>query len=189
MAIAILTIPPFPGATGEDEDRNVILRDDGPGLERVALTLCSRRIYSWPRVGYVEDEAQLHAFYVARGGSRDPFFLQDPWFSQRVNVSIGTGTGAATVFGLPTLEALDEYRGFAIPGTITAAVAGVGKAIASADLEARTITLAAAPANGAAVTASYFEYRLCRFERVQWTGEDVGIVRSAIQIREVFRSL
>lgn len=132
------------------------------GLRRYLIATAARPL---------DEAAQLVAFFEARRGRLHGFRFRDPTDFKSCAPSaqptatdqpIGTGDGTTTVFNLAKTygePGLTVIRPIAKPaaGTVRVAVAGQVLAPAAFALDAATgrVTLAAAPAVGAAVTAGF----------------------------------
>lgn len=119
-------------------------------------------------IGDVESLSEFIALFHAAGGSHETFRFRHWADYQRVDEPIATGDGSTTSFQLYrvyTMGAITRRRKITRPvaGTVTAKVNGVGASI-TVDNDTGIITFAVAPANGAAITAS-FEFDVpVRFE-------------------------
>jgi len=174
-----------------DEPFVEVLEEKGPGrTERVEVFACSRRHYRWP-AGLTEvQRVAWEAFLLARGHLRDAFLIEDPRDPVRELVALepAVGDGARVVFSLPTAEASPDYRWYPKQGTVVGYVNGVTAALASVDTDARTVTFAAAPGVGAAVTATYRGLRLVRLaEPSTFQGVTKRYGQYELTIEEVIR--
>ena len=107
----------------------------------------------------LEEAVELVAFFEARRGRLYGFRFQDFADYAATEQPIGTGDGATTLFQLAKTygDAADAYvRPIKKPvgGTVSVAVAGVAAPF-SVDTTTGLVTLAAAPAAGAAITSSF----------------------------------
>lgn len=113
----------------------------------------------------VSDLQKLAGFWMAHQGELDSFLYQDPTDYIVTDHRIGTGNGSKTAFqlarslGLTTYEYLEPIT--EINGAVVVKVNGVTVSATLGTLG--VITLASAPANGAAVTASFSYYWRVRF--------------------------
>ena len=142
-----------------------IRHDGGPYEEsRTKLAPTARRRYSW--VLRRDDcpeflRTDVDDFLVRlRSLQYESFYLKDPKDALRTGVSLGTGTGAATTFSLPSSG--QESRDYPIDNAaLVVYVSGSPVTVSSVDTDARTVTLASPPGLGLAVTAAYEHYKLC----------------------------
>ncbi len=111
---------------------------------------------------------QLMAFFNAAGGQLGNWLYQDQDDNQATNQIIGIGDGVTTTFQLvrsfggyiEPIWAPNVVSSVAVGGTAVTGWAACPFSGASPGL----LTLAAAPASGAAVTSSFSFYFPCRFE-------------------------
>lgn len=104
----------------------------------------------------------LLGFYLAAQGQLNSFLYIDPTDSVATNQTVGTGDGTTTTFALArTIGGYTEPVSWvtAINAVSVAGAAQGGWSLATPNL----LTLASAPAAGAAVTASFAYAFLCRF--------------------------
>lgn len=130
-------------------------------------SLVGRTFWEW-FLSYVLTDANaatLDAFFVARGQEQDAFLWKPIKSSEyaRTGISLGTSIAAQTVFALPTTG---EYAGdYPISVALTTLYSDATPiAIASVQVDARTITADAAPGAGHAMTADYHRYALVRLQ-------------------------
>ena len=139
------------------------IRNGGPAFVRtVAVSSRERRIYSLPEQLDETDRDAIDAFVRARGVTRDRFLFEDPHEVARTAVALGTGDGSTTVFSLPTTPTDPDAGFYPKQGTLVGKVDGVVATVTSYDTDARTVTFAAAPANGKPVTCDFTGLRLVR---------------------------
>ena len=148
-----------------DEPFVEVLEEKGPGrTERVELYACTRRRYRWP-AGLTEPQrVAWEAFFHSCGILRDVFLVEDPRdpFRELVALEPATGDGVRITFSLPTTDTSSDFRWYPKQGSVQAYVNGSLATVASVDTDARAVTLAAPPALGATVDASYRGLRLVR---------------------------
>lgn len=145
--------------------------------------------YAWQ--GLTDAEyAALDEFFVARGGIAGSFLWRDPspdsalpW--HREGISLGSSVNGTTVYSLPT--GVSEYAGDYPLNDVHLVVRKAGTIVtATAQTDDRTITLAANPGTGSALTADYWFYRRVRLD--QWAPfarADHGLWAGALTFREV----
>lgn len=192
MATQVFDTIPWEGAKFRDEYAGVdLLREDGPFQERALVAFgIPRRVYTWPLRAYPEDLAIHEAFVRARQLAGEAFYVLDPWQQDRWEVEVGPSVGAQSVFSLPTVRTVDEYRDFPVAAGVMATVNGAPRGVASVNTDARTVTLASAAANGQPVKLSYKAYRLCRFPpSIDWEANELDWYSVGMEIREVLRAL
>jgi len=183
----------FMGYTWRDDQAVKSWKRGAPGrFQAVALEDLSRRSWTWP-AGLDETPAQRatwEAFLRARDFTREPFLLRDPKDAPRLAVPLepSTGDGARTEFSLPTGSTDEESRWYALAGSVQLYVAGSPVATGSVDVDARTVTYAAPPGLGLAVTADYAPLRLVRLLAAPtMTGVDPDWTRYELALEEVLR--
>ena len=156
------------GCTGGIERRTEVVTLASGFERRTSPWAMGRRRYLIATAARPLDEAaELVAFFEARGGRLAGFRFRDPMDFKScapsaqpaaTDQAIGTGDGARTVFQL-TKAYGTAVRAIAKPvaGTVKVAVAGVALAGGAFGVDATTglVTLATAPAAGAAVTAGF----------------------------------
>lgn len=134
----------------------------GPGLQ-TGVTLSPHMLRRWAwSMGMDETvRAEWQAFFGALGWIRAPFLLRDPRDKPRkVTLEPGVGDAARTVFSLPTAIGDADYPFYALSdGTAYGLVATAPRAV-TLDVDARTVTFAAAPGAAAAVELVYQPLRL-----------------------------
>jgi uncharacterized protein (TIGR02217 family) len=158
-------VPLALAASGGPERRTEVVTLASGAEARNAIWAGSRRRWDvGSAVTRIEMLQAVVSFFEARGGRLNGFRFRDA-LDDRSGVPgaavsaadqvIGTGDGAATVFQL--VKAYGDYsRRILKPvaGSVVVAVDGVGVA-ASVDAATGIVTLGAAPAEGAVVTAGY----------------------------------
>lgn len=153
---------------------------------RHKLADISRRRYSFPLERTNDERQDVDDFLVrARLLAQDAFLLQDPRDDALTGVSLGTGNGSATTFSLPTALGSEHRRFYVKESTLVVKVSGTPVSVASVNVDARTITLSAAPANLAPVTADFTPYRLCRLESLEWSGQTNNWFSGSAEIVEI----
>lgn len=156
-------------------------------VSRIGLDL---REWNWPVTMDRTTANALRAFILARGIVADAFLLYDHFGdAQRVDVVLSpVGDGARVTFALPTDELDEEYRYFPVAAGLTAKDNGVAAVVDSVNVDARTVTLTAAPAAGHVVTATYYGMRCVKFDAPpEETPADPGVIRRPLAIVEVLR--
>lgn len=151
----------FPLALGKQAEvtpgfSTAILTSAGGAEQRVASWAEARTAYDvGPGVRSEEDIQTLLGFFRARMGPARGFRLRDPFDSEGVDELLGQGDGATRRFALMRRYG-DAIRRVTRPvaGTVSVEVAGVATAAFSLD-PGGWVVLDAAPAAGAAVTASF----------------------------------
>ncbi|MBI1685829.1 phage distal tail protein, Rcc01695 family [Caulobacter hibisci] len=152
----------------------------------------------------LDEAARLVAFFEARGGRLHGFRFRDPTDYKSclpsatpapADQALGTGDGTRTVFALVKAYASGAetvLRPIAKPqaGSVRVAVAGVELTAAAFAVDVNTglVTLASAPAAGAAVTAGFLFDTPVRFDldRIDVTLEGFGAARvGAVSLVEV----
>jgi hypothetical protein len=177
---------------GYGVDRAVAeIRNGRPGFVRtVELEPLERRVWTIPERLATTDRQAIEAFLRARGWTRDPILIEDPKDGARAGVALepAVGDGVRTVFSLPTTTASEEYRHYPKQGSVVGRVAGAPATLAGVDTDARTITFAAPPGNGLAVTADFTGLRLVRLRAApQMRGQTVDWFEYAVDLEEVLR--
>jgi hypothetical protein len=187
MPTQVFTESPFPNYSYADELPVSVRRAGAPWAERrTKLADISRRRYSFPLSRPNDERQDVDDFLTrARGLQFEAFYVADPRDDARSAVALGTGNGSATTFALPTALANEERRFYPKSSGLVAKVNGTPVSVASVDTDARTITLSAAPANGAAVTADFVGYRLCRVENLSWQGETNTWFHASVELVEI----
>jgi uncharacterized protein (TIGR02217 family) len=161
------------GSSGGPERRTEIVSLKNGFEERNSPWAHSRRRYdAGLGVRSLDDLAELVAFFEARHGQLHGFRWKD-WTDFKscrpsgtvaaLDQAIGTGDGAATVFGLAKAyasgtQAYSRPIAKPVPGTVRVAVAGVELASGAdftVDHAAGQVHLAVAPPAGAAITAGF----------------------------------
>lgn len=158
--------------------------------ERVELFACTRRRYRWPAGLTDAQRVAWEAFLQARGILRDAFLIEDPRDPVRELVALepAVGDGARVTFSLPTAEASPDFRWYPKQGSAVGYVSGVAAGLTSVDTDARTVTFAAAPGVGVAVTVTYRGLRLVRIaEPPSFQGVTKRFGRYELSIDEVLR--
>lgn len=183
----------FMGYTWKDDQVVKAWRRGGPGrFQAVVLEDLSRRVWTWP-AGLNETPAQRAAwetFLRARDFTREAFLLRDPKDADQADVPLepATGDGARTTFSLPTGTSDERYRWFALSSSVVVKVSGSPVTLGSVDVDARTVTYAAPPGLGLAVTADYTPLRLVRLLAAPtMTGADPEWTRYELALEEVLR--
>ncbi len=181
---------PEVGYSYTDELPVSIRRDGGPYEEsRTKLAPIARRRYSWKLrrddcVGFLRTDvddflAQLRSLQF------ESFYLKDPRDALRSGVSLGVGDGATQTFSWPSVGT--ESRDYPIDSAaMVVYVSGSPVTVSSVDTDARTVTLAAPPGLGLAVTTDYEHYKLCRVDgEFTWTGQSSTSYETAVGVVEV----
>lgn len=111
--------------------------------------------------GYGEVES-LAGFFNRHAGMALPFYYEDPTDNSVTDQAIATGDGSTKTFQL-----VRSYGGHTMPtryikSLTNVKVGGVTTAVSLNSVGA--ITFTTAPANGAAITATFTYYFLCRFD-------------------------
>lgn len=154
--------------------------------DRYLLADISRRRYSLPFWRTTSERASFDGFFAGSSvlGTWGSWLFEDPKDSARTAVSLGTGTGAQTVFGLPTTG--NERRHYPKQGSVVVRVAGSPVTVSSVDTDARTITLATPPSLGAAVEADFTGLRLVRLvSPYAWQAVDQGWWQTVLDVQEL----
>src|SRR5688572_28360407 len=102
----VLSITPLAGYTYSEDTPHVVMSDGGVGQtvrRQVGPTL---RRYNLSVALTNEERIVLDAFLRAREHEGESFYWSDPADHARTAVALGTGTGAQTVFSLPSVETL-----------------------------------------------------------------------------------
>ena len=178
------------GSTGGVERRTEITTL-GSGFERRSTPWAEgrRRYLIGAGLRSLDDMAALTAFFEARRGRLYGFRFRD--FADfkscapgeavaATDQRIGTGVGARRSFGLSKAYGDHERRiRKPVEGSVRVAVNGVETTGFSADPATGQVTLAAAPASGAAVTAGFVFDVPVRFDadRIEVTLESFGAGR------------
>jgi uncharacterized protein (TIGR02217 family) len=161
------------GATGGPERLNEIVTMTSGRERRNARFAHSRRRYdAGTGIRSLDDLAQVAAFFEARRGSLHAFRFRDPFEAKSCGPGgtpepgdqpIATGDGASARFALVKVygEGVDAYRRVIskpVAGSVRLAVDGVEQDAGtdfSVDAATGEIVFAAAPGNGAAITAGF----------------------------------
>jgi uncharacterized protein (TIGR02217 family) len=193
------------GCTGGVERRTQVTTL-GSGFERRSSPWAQgrRRYLIGTAVRPLDDAAALVAFFEARRGRLHGFRFRDPADCKScapsqtpaaADQAIGTGDGARKVFAL--IKAYGDGEGAVVrpiakpvAGTVKIAVAGLALAAGAFAVDAATglVTLVAAPAAGAAVTAGFEFDTPVRFDgdRIDVTLESFNAARvGAVSLVEV----
>jgi uncharacterized protein (TIGR02217 family) len=151
----------FPLALGREAEvaptfSTAVLTGAGGGERRNAAWAEARTSYDvGPGIRSEADIAALLAFFRARMGPARAFRLRDPFDSAGIDEAIGVGDGAARRFALVRRYGTATRRiTRVVPGSVSVAVAGVPSAAFTLD-PGGWVTFDAAPAAGAAITASF----------------------------------
>lgn len=128
----------------------------------------------------VSEMDTLIAFFRARKGGADAFLFDDPRISSITGEAVGTGNGTTTVFAMANkyiqsatfkvyLAAVEQTTGFTLQD------------------DAGTVTFAAAPGAGVAVTADYRNSVLVRFKADEMSEEQFAyrVFNSDAELEEV----
>lgn len=144
-----------------------------------------RRRYDMAAIGRTRAEAQrIYDFWQVVGGRRHSFRFYDYRHNSVTAGSVGTGDGATKVFQLRstyTYGAQTAYRDETkIRGTPSIYVNGVLQTVTTdytVNLSTGIVTFVTAPADGAAVTATFEFDVCCRFEqsRLRWKVTNGGV--------------
>lgn len=173
----VLTITPLAGYGYSEDTECAVLTDGGAGesvRRQIGPTL---RRYSLAVSATNSERLVIDAFFRARTYVKDAFYWSDPADHSRTAVALGTGTGAQTVFSIPSGETLLDY-----PVTATLKVNGSPVA-ATVQTDARTITAAVAPGLGTTVTADYDYYRKVRLASpYDWTVEAANFNKNEVSL-------
>lgn len=139
--------------------------------KRSALALFSYPLYEWEMTyEFLRSSAahtewqQLQAFFNARSGAFDTFLLTDPDDYTVTDQAIGTGDGAETDFQL--VRTLGGYVEPILAPNVITNIKAAGVTVDPADYTVNAwgtttpglIVFDSAPANGAALTATYSYY-------------------------------
>jgi uncharacterized protein (TIGR02217 family) len=120
--------------------------------------------------GQNQDWQILMGFFNSVAGSALPFHWNDPYDNQVLNQPIGTGDGATTSFDfIRPLGGFAEPVQDANPGSVSVSVNGTGTTAYTLLTDANWgltygLRFTAAPASGAAITASFSYDWPCRFD-------------------------
>lgn len=153
------------------------LRDDGP-YDVVARPVDVAQARRWRFVLNADntDKAEVADFIRTdlQMGTL-PFLFQDGRDAKVLALALGNGTGAQTVFPLPTTRSGASYGQYPLDAASTVAkvnAIAVATGSRTIDVDGRDVTFAVAPGLGLAVTLDYFYYRLCRIvqETIDWKG-------------------
>lgn len=180
---------PEVGYSYTDELPVSIRRDGGPFEEsRTKLAPVARRRYSWKLrrddcPGFLRTDVDNFLVQL-RSLQFESFYLKDPRDALRSGVSLGVGDGATQTFSLPSEGT--ESRDYPIDNAaLVVYVSGSPVAVSSVDTDARTITLAAAPGLGLAITADYEHYKLCRADgEFTWTSASSTSFETTVAVVE-----
>ena len=105
----VLTISPLAGYSYERDIACATLMDGGAGesvRRQIGPTL---RRYTLSISSTNSERSTIDAFFLARTYVKDAFYWSDPIEHTRTAVALGTGTGAQTVFSIPSGETLLDY--------------------------------------------------------------------------------
>jgi uncharacterized protein (TIGR02217 family) len=116
------------------------------------------------------DLAAFWGFYAARGGSFDPFLFSDEMDNFAPGAALGTGDGNTTVFqfirslGGLFVEARNDIQQSPVAPKIylNGALQTTGYTISY--FQSGTVTFAAAPGSGVAITADFYFYYRVKFK-------------------------
>lgn len=157
-----------PGTSGGPEYFTIVSEFDS-GFAG-AVQEWARSYSSW-KVGWdtlaLADVETLRDFFMSRQGRARGFLFDDPFDDTATTQTIGTGTGSQTAFTLANTYGSNTVNTpLPIPGTIALTVAGVAKTEwtdYTVDYTTGIVTFTSAPANGAAIVASWQFYKVGRF--------------------------
>lgn len=184
-------LDPLLGWSRQDVPFVVELTKDQPSRgPRLQVFTAVPRSYRWPVLPARGTLDAWNALLASLGTVRDAFLLADPDDLERgpVTPEPAVGDGARVTFALPTAEASAEWPYYPLAGTARATVAGLVAGVASVDQDARTVTLAAAPAAAAAVRLWYRPLRLVRIVNPpQAVRPDPAVQLTDLELRELFR--
>ena len=157
--------------------------------ERYLFGHLPRRVYGWHVRRTNAERIAIDDFLRDRNVTHEAFYVLDPLDPMRTGVDLGTGTGAKTVFDLPALGSGEEARFYSKDDAdLVVRVSGSPVTVASVDVDARTITLAAPPARAAPVEADYNGLRLVRLAGpFEWKGVGAGWFDAVLPLEEILR--
>ncbi len=169
--------PTFKGLTWPVPKRQLwkTLANQAESGYETRVGLRSLPLYEWDLpFGFLlsaSDLAAFWGFYAARSGSLDPFLFNDQMDNFAPGAALGVGDGNTTVFqfvrSLGGLFVEPRYEIQAAPVAPVIYLNGVAQAAAAytiAYLAAGTLTFAAAPAAGVAITADFYFYYRVKFK-------------------------
>lgn len=185
MPYAVLAEIPWVTYGYRDDFPVEVVRERGPfWSDRYALADISVRTYTLPFWRTTSERSAFDAFFRARLQTWEAFLFEDPKDAPQTGVSLGTGNGSTTTFSLPTTG--EQRRHYPKQGSVVVRVAGSPVTVSSVDTDARTVTLASAPALSAAVEADYTGLRLVRLaDPYEWSAADVGWWQTSLTLIEV----
>ena len=173
-----------------DEAPVLVAELDAPfATDRYLFGHLPRRVYGWHVRRTNAERIAIDDFMRDRAVTHEAFYVLDPLDPQRLAVSLGTGDGSKTTFDLPALSAGEEGRFYSKDdGDLVVRVSGSPVTVASVDVDARTITLAAPPAGAAPVEADYNGLRLVRLSQpFEWKGVGAGWFDAVLPLEEILR--
>jgi len=155
--------------------------------QRATLQPIARRTYTWPLRRQDVDRAAITEFFRVASQTVTAFYIKDPKESEhaRTGVSLGTAGVAQTVFDLPATG--ENQRDYIVDdANVIVYDDGNPVTVASVDIDARTITLSAAPANLSVMTADYHAYRLVHLvSEPSWSGLGPDYFSATAEFQEV----
>ncbi len=181
----VFTEVPEVGYSYRDDFPVSILTDGSPFEERrTALSDISRRQYMWPLGRTNEERLVIDAFLRARYFASEAFYILDPRDTGFVDVALGTGTGAATTFSLPSTG--ENRRFYPAASGLVVKVSGSPSTVNTVNLDARTVVMASPPSNLAPVTLTCDVYRLVRLmDAPDWQQVEPAYWRCTLMLQEV----
>lgn len=154
-----------------------------------------RRRYDMAAIGRTRAEAQrIYDFWQVVGGRKHSFRFYDYRHNSVTAGSVGTGDGATKVFQLRSTHSFggqsvyrDETK---VRGTPIIYVNGIAQTVTThytVDMATGMVTFVNAPADGAAVTATFEFDVCCRFEqqRLRWKAISGGADRLIFMFDEL----
>jgi hypothetical protein len=187
MPVSVFSeLPEIDGYEAQDELPVVVFRYAGRGVEqRAALQALARRRYSWPLRRTKTERATVDEFLRLRNYSVEAFYVEDPHQYARTGVSLGTSVTSQTVFPLPTTG--ENSRDYAANDShVVVYDDGTPVTVSAVGTDARTFTLASAPAAGSVMTCDYWAYRLVRLlEPPSWAALGPDWLEAVLRLQEV----
>lgn len=170
-----------------DELPHEALMDGGPyEVDRYAVADIPRRVYTWHLKRDRTERRVVDAFLAnTHLAGVHSFYVRDPADDARADVPLGTGDGGTTTFFLPSTG--EERRHYPRDdGDLVVKVAGTPVTVSSVDTDARSVTLAAPPGIGLAVTADFNGLRLVRqLMPHEWKGLSYSWFDATIVLEEI----
>ena len=162
MSMAVLTFSPEFGLQEDVEFSTLIFQADSGKEKRRAKWSRPIRTISCTLTNQTDANiSMMWAFYKARQGKYDPFWVKFPTSYKVTAEAVGSGTGLQTVFNLDYFPIDTATLKVYVNGVVVSSGYTVTNDLTN---EVAKITFMIAPANGAVITADYEYYIQVRFD-------------------------